>query len=63
MLLGTFEFLRSSVALYREIVMDKSDYAVFVIIVMIAISLVPVAQNLWRVSFLCPGIELTAQKP
>ena len=63
MLLGTFEFLRSSVALYREIVMDKSDYAVFVIIVMLAISLVPVAQNLWRVSFLCPGIELTAQKP
>ena len=63
MLLGTFEFLRSSAALVREAIMDKSDYAIFVMIVMCAISLLPIAQNLWRVSFLFPGIELTAQKP
>ena len=63
MLLGTFEFLRSSAALYREILMDESDVTIFIIIVMFAISFFPLAQNLWRVSFLCPGIELTAQKP
>ena len=63
MLLAIFEVLRSSAALYREFIMDTSDVALFVIIVMFAISFFPVAQNLWRVSFLCPGIELTAQKP
>ena len=63
MLLGTFEFLRSSAALYREFIMDKSDYAIFVMIVMLAISLLPIAQNLWRVSFLCSGSSSQHRNP
>ena len=63
MLLGTFEFLRSSAALYREFIMDTSDVALFVIIVMFAISFFPVAQNLWRVSFLCSGSSSQHRNP
>ena len=33
MLLGTFEVLRSSAALYREILMDESDVTIFIITV------------------------------